>query len=230
MIGYTCLLEVGTGPGPLSRVHPPLHLSLLFLLDSIQKLLHIVLVFEGVTKHVEVWRFPPPLEALLRGIIYIIIKHFAADGGQSLPPSHHVVRILGISYALALRFRHAWRVGMTALWWFMVGSAIVDDLFDICEGALGRFERRGLLSGLIGGRVGDGGSWVNTLVWVVGVLQICFILQLIHQLYLVLGCDRGRQLLALGLVGRVEGWDSVGVTAGDRGRGILIVMLLLILY
>ncbi len=48
------LLEVSTGPSPLSPLHSSLDFAFFLLLYSIQELLDIILVFEWVTQHVKV--------------------------------------------------------------------------------------------------------------------------------------------------------------------------------
>jgi hypothetical protein len=48
------LLEVSTGPSPLSPLHSSLHSAFFLFLYSIQELLDIILVFEWVTQHVKV--------------------------------------------------------------------------------------------------------------------------------------------------------------------------------
>lgn len=77
--GTIGLHEVSTGASSFSLL-TSLGLALFLLFNAIEELLNIVLVFEGVTEHLEIGTLPSPFEALLRTLSNIIY-HFTADGG-----------------------------------------------------------------------------------------------------------------------------------------------------
>lgn len=92
-------------------------LLLFFLIDIIEILLHIILVFERVAEHVEVWRLAP-LSHAVTWRIFSLIKEIAWDGGKSLPLSIH---LLYLRLHSTKGFAPTWFAYSAAtIWWIWV--------------------------------------------------------------------------------------------------------------